>query len=450
MRGRWLAGVSVLMCGCIAAALGDDVRWRAAVTPPSAPNSSDATVQPSVNLGQPTWVGINPGTPMPRDRNVDGLPPAPATASPIPTTAVPVASSRNQIAATGIVPIQYDAPPPAPPPGSTVAPPPPAGIAPLPPPPPPVGPDYGSGPAGPSDGGFFKNCWQKIEWGSCSGSGRTLFQSDHGFDNMISPVSSPFLNEDPRSLTELRPIFIWEATPRHNSTFDGGSVFFLGTQARLAVTERISVVMSELGAIWQEPNNPTPYFQREGGLAELRIGPKFTFLRDECSRTLGAFGVTFDIPLGSSRVEQNNGSLSVAPYFTFAHSFAGSSYGNFNAQGTIGYNFSVNQERSEFLFMNLHLDYDIAGAHKIYPLIELNFLHYGRGGNNTNVNGFEGGDLFNFGAQAVSSSNDLTMALGARYKFCECAQVGFALEFPLAGAKDLDGFRITTDFILRY
>jgi hypothetical protein len=440
----------VLLCGCLAAALGDDVRWRAAVTTPAAPSPSDAGAPPAVNLGQPTWVGINPGTPMPRDRNVDGLPPAPVTAQPTPTSAVPVASSRNQIAATGIVPIQYDAPPPAPPPGSTVAPPP--GVAPLPPPPPPpppIGPD-GSGPGGPADGGFFKNCWQKIEWGSCNTNGRTWFQSDHAFDNMISPVSSPFLNEDPRSLTELRPVFIWEKSPVHNPIFNGGSIFFLGTQARVAVTERIDVVMTELGGIWQEPNNPTPYFQRDGGFAELRIGPKFTFLRDECSRTLGAFGVTFDLPVGSRDVEQNNGALSIAPYLTFAHSFPGSSYGNFNAQGTVGYNFSVNQERAEYLFLNLHLDYDIAGMHKIYPLIELNFLHYSNGGSNGNVNGFEGGDLFNFGAQAVSNSNDLTLALGARYKFCEWAQVGLAVEFPLIGAKDLDGFRITTDFILRY
>jgi hypothetical protein len=446
MRCRWMAGVSVMMCGWISAGLCDDaVRWRPAGPAPTAPSQPAAPpAQPVVDLGQPVWSGVTSNSPTTPARNIDGLPVLNISTNPSPTypSATPVATSRP----SGIIPIQYTdgGPPPAPPSGSTLPPIPP----PPPPPPPPGGPEYGPPPSG--GGGFFKNCWDKIEWGTCNGGGRTWFQSDHGFDNMISPMSSPFLNEDPRSLTELRPIFIWQKTPNSNPVFAGKSNFFLGTQARVAVTERIDVIMSEIGGVWQNPGNPTPDFQKGNGLSELRIGPKFTFLRDECDRTVGAFGVTFDIPSGSSRVEQNNGNLSVAPYFTMAHSFPGSSFGNFNVQGTLGYDFSVNQKRSDFLYLNFHLDYDVAGAHKIYPLAELNWLHYGKSGNNPNVNGFEGGDLFNFGAQNVAGSNDLTLALGARYKFCEWFQVGAALEFPLIRSTDLDGFRITMDMILRY
>ena len=36
------------------------------------------------------------------------------------------------------------------------------------------------------------------------------FKSDHCLDSFISPVSNPFLFEDPRSLTEVRPIFIYQ------------------------------------------------------------------------------------------------------------------------------------------------------------------------------------------------------------------------------------------------
>src|SRR5262245_20247467 len=59
------------------------------------------------------------------------------------------------------------------------------------------------------------------------------FQSDHCFDRFISPVSNPFFFEDPRALTELRPIFIYQHIPGSNPLFHGGSFegFFL--QGRL-------------------------------------------------------------------------------------------------------------------------------------------------------------------------------------------------------------------------
>ena len=42
---------------------------------------------------------------------------------------------------------------------------------------------------------------------------RGLFKSDCAFDNFVSPVTNPFLFEDPRSLTELRTTFIYQRIP---------------------------------------------------------------------------------------------------------------------------------------------------------------------------------------------------------------------------------------------
>ena len=39
--------------------------------------------------------------------------------------------------------------------------------------------------------------------------------SDHCFDRFISPISNPFFFEDPRSLTEVRGIFIDNSLPPH-------------------------------------------------------------------------------------------------------------------------------------------------------------------------------------------------------------------------------------------
>jgi hypothetical protein len=280
-----------------------------------------------------------------------------------------------------------------------------------------------------------------------AGGGHHLFESDHCFDGFISPVTNPFLFEDPRSLTEVRPIFMWQQTPTRNSVFRGGDIEFFGLQARLAITERFSVVVNELGLISSEPHNAGGDFQNHLGFAQIRIGPKFTFLRNEDTGTLGAVGLTFEIPAGDHGVLQDTGSLSVIPYLSFGQSFLRSSYGNFNALATIGYDFGADNQRSDAFFTSLHLDYAL--ARKIYPFVELNWFVYTSNGKAEPIS-FEGRDLFNFGAEHVAGHSEVSIALGARYKFTECLQVGAAFEIPLTNHQDLQDFRVTVDMIFRF
>jgi hypothetical protein len=281
------------------------------------------------------------------------------------------------------------------------------------------------------------------------GSGRGLFQSDHCFDGFISPVSNPFFFEDPRALTELRPIFIFQGAPTKNPVFRGGDVEFFGVQARLAVTERLSFVLNKLGGVWIEPHNPDADFQSHSGFAEIDLGPKFTFLRCESTGTLGAVGLTFQIPAGDRQVLQDTGNLGLVPYLSMGQNFFRTSYGSFNALGTIGYDFSIDKKRSENLFASLHLDYDIANLHRFYPLVEVNWFDYTRNGTSENLS-FEGRDLFNFGSQHVSGHSEVSIALGGRVKLNECIQFGTAVEFPVTSQHDLMSYRVTADIIFRY
>src|SRR5206468_9150580 len=89
-------------------------------------------------------------------------------------------------------------------------------------------------------------------WGG-NGAEGGCFESDHCFDNFASPVSNPFLFEDPRSLTEIRPIFMYQTIPGSNPVFRGGHTEFFGTQARLAVTDRWSFVMNKIGGVSVTP-----------------------------------------------------------------------------------------------------------------------------------------------------------------------------------------------------
>jgi hypothetical protein len=276
-----------------------------------------------------------------------------------------------------------------------------------------------------------------------------MFQSDHKYkDKFISPVSNPFQFEDPRALTEVRPIFIWQQTPGSNPVFAGGDNFFGGLQARLAITERLSLVVNKLGWIWVEPQAAGDAFENHAGFAEVWLGPKFTFFRGECCAW--AAGLTFQIPTGEENVFQDTGSLSLDPYFSFACTFAQTSWGSLNFMNTTGYSFATDSERTDQFHSSFHLSWNVLNNNHFFPLIELNWAYYPFNGG-ARAFDFEGRDMFNFGSTSVAGLHELTLAAGARYKFNECFQLGIAAEFNvLNGGRQLDQFRLTADMIFRY
>ncbi|MDW7993699.1 MAG: transporter [Gemmatales bacterium] len=301
----------------------------------------------------------------------------------------------------------------------------------------------GTGPAPPWD--WFNRTvhdtglGQYFEWFQI----RNTFQSDHAFDEFVSPVTNPFFFEDPRALTELRPVFIFQNTPRGNPLFRGGNIQMFSLQGRLALNERLSIVVPKLGLIAFQPDPPSPLGD-EIGFAEIIVGPKLTFWRDDAANVLAAFGVHFEIPAGGGDVFQNTGSGAVVPYLTLGKELLD----NLHFLGAIGYRAGFDSDRSDSFFVSLHADYEFYRI--IYPFIEVNWFHYTSGGNVLAGN-FEGGDLFNFGSTGASGEDIVTMGVGGRVKILgEELQAGAAFEFPLTKGKDIMDWRITIDLIWRY
>jgi hypothetical protein len=306
---------------------------------------------------------------------------------------------------------------------------------------------------------FWDRCKNFFDGGGgdrASASGRCLFQSDHCFDYFASPVTNPFLFEDPRALTELKPLFIYAGAPNTNPIFKGGNEEFYGLQARMAFTERLSMTINELGFITLNPFNPSAgppgEFSQSTGFAQVTLGPKYTFLRSEDWKTVMAGGLLFQIPAGSSKVFQNVGTLSLVPYLSAAKNFClPGGWGSTNLMGTTGYSFSVDNQRSEFYYLSLHWDYNIANTNRIYPFLEMNYFHYTRGGNaNIPGFGFEGLDLVNFGSKNVGARDFLAIAPGVRFKFNEHIQAGAAVSWPLLKQKEINDYTLTFDIIFRY
>lgn len=272
------------------------------------------------------------------------------------------------------------------------------------------------------------------------------FRSDHCFDGFISPVTNPFLFEDPRSLTEVRPIYLYQKVPSGQADFGGGKLSYFGVQGRLAVTERLSFVINKFGGTWFTSGGPA---DGGSGFAELWLGPKYTFIRNEETGSLLAGGLQFQLPIGSRPAYQRTGSLSLVPWVTYGQNlFRENSWGSFNALVGASYALSTNSARSDYLTLSGHLDWDVRNWHRFYPLVEMNYYLYTANGNTTPI-GIEGRDLVNFGGQAKGKGL-LTMAFGARGKISESVQAGAAIEFPIAGPRDLFQYRFTLDLIFRY
>jgi hypothetical protein len=272
--------------------------------------------------------------------------------------------------------------------------------------------------------------------------------SDTEFCGLVSPVTNPFLFEDPRSLTEIRPIFTAQSVPGRTPGLNGGHIETLGVQARLALTNKLSFMINRLGGIWVNPGSGSP-FEGGSGLSELNLGAKYTFLRSPDTGTIMAAGAMFQIPVGPSKVFQDTGTASVVPFASFGQTLRFAQLGNFNFIDTIGYSQPIDSQRSAFFYNSFHVDYDVFGNNHWFPLVEVNWFRYTESGAARTI-GIEGTDLINFGDTTISGRDYLTLAAGLRYKFNENMILGSAIELPISRPKDTTDYRFTVDFIFRY
>lgn len=277
---------------------------------------------------------------------------------------------------------------------------------------------------------------------------RRLFESDPAFCDFVSPLSNPFFFEDPRSVTELRPMFFYQPFPSGDPFFRDGHGWFFGGQGRLAVTPRISLVVHKVGFTSFKPGGGSIY-QGGSGLSEFWLGPKVLIYRDAEAKSLISLGTQFQIPLGGSDPLQDTGSLSVVPYASAAQRLMHTEIGSLNGMATAGYSFSTNNQRSDFFYASAHLDFDIANGHRFYPVAELNWFSYTTDGRARPVT-TEGRDFANVGA-AAKGNNLVTWALGLRWRSLNGrVEVGGGYEGFMFGQKGLFDGRFTVDFIWRY
>jgi len=261
-------------------------------------------------------------------------------------------------------------------------------------------------------------------------------KSDYCFSDFISPMTNPVYFEDPRTLSEVRFIFLSNRLP---GSLGGNSVQVYAMQVRAALTDRLSLIATKDGLIYTQ----SPIL--DSGYADIAAGLKYNLFRDAQAGRLVSAGMTFELPTGSSKSLQGNGNGEFHFFMT-----GGTRIGDrahwISAAG-LREPADTNLENRMFYWSN-HLDRQI-GDRPLYAFTEVNWYNY-----QSSANAFalpiEGGDLFNLGSPGITGNDLVTHAVGLKARPARNIEAGVAWEYPMTARKGLMDDRLTVDLIVRF
>ncbi|MEO1616643.1 MAG: hypothetical protein AAFV88_12375 [Planctomycetota bacterium] len=271
--------------------------------------------------------------------------------------------------------------------------------------------------------------------------------SDRCFDDFISPMINFVHFEDPRNLTELRPIFVnhWVPDTIGNNVPAGGTIQLAAAQFRVALTDRLSLIGVKDGYIWDSTNGALDTLL-DDGWAAVTAGLKYNLLRDTQSGTLLSVGGTYELPIGSQDALQDIGDGEFHLFATGGQRLAG---GNAHILSAFGWRTPVDDAvQSESIHWSNQFDVKLTDS--IYLLTGVAWWHFTDAASAGLPLGVAGQDLFNLSVSDIDGNNLVTQNVGLKYKPCRATEIGIAYEFPLTEFKDVIESRLQTEIIFRY
>jgi hypothetical protein len=275
------------------------------------------------------------------------------------------------------------------------------------------------------------------------------------FADFVSPSTSPVIFEDARPTTELRAIHQYQHIGvgfGSDVGISGGDLNILLIQARLALSERFALLINKAGYVWLRPDEESyGTFETDDGWANVAFGAKYAVYRDPDRNAIATFGLRYESASGDKDVYQGHrGDGLMNPFLSAAWG-----YNQLHLSGYTGPRIPISGNDSTFWDTNLHVDRKFG---PFYPVVELSWNQTLDGGRRLNLNQ-EGFDFFNFGSRHAGSHAVVTGAIGFRFRPLEAfgvdndfsqSDIGFTYEAPLTSERDFLGWRLLTDFTIRY
>jgi len=269
------------------------------------------------------------------------------------------------------------------------------------------------------------------------------------YEGFVAPLSMPYVFEDPFITTGLSGWYIWHEFPDKSVT-GGGAARVYALQARVAVTDRISLIATQDGYMQLQPDLSL-LDDDVAGWMNLMAGIKFSLIDLPEERFILSPSVRFQTAQGSPDVLAGNGNGIWVPGVSF-----GWGPGPVRILGSVVAELPLNgDENSSPLFWNLHVALPLAAG--FTPLVELNGIHILDDGDGEMpvelVNGAtipiedgfgalgiapeEGNDVLNFGSQGVKGNDIVSVTVGARMQLMHELSLGVGWEHPVTRRKDL-------------
>jgi hypothetical protein len=271
--------------------------------------------------------------------------------------------------------------------------------------------------------------------------------SENCFDDFISPMINFVFFEDPRNLTEIRPIFLHHNVPNTlaGGQTAGGSVQLYAMQFRLALTDRLSLIAVKDGYIVDNTEGALDTLFNSGW-TDITAGLKYNLIRDTARGTLASAGFTYEIPLGTEGTFQSVGD---GEFHIFATGGQRLLDGNAHILSAVGYRFPVdNDVQSSAIHWSNH--FDVRLTERAYLFTEAAWWHWTDEARAGLPLGVSGQDLFNFPSTGVEGNDLVTQNVGLKFKPRRNVEAGIAYEFPLTGFRDIIDDRVQAELIMRF
>ncbi|MFN3188990.1 MAG: hypothetical protein ACE361_00590 [Aureliella sp.] len=271
--------------------------------------------------------------------------------------------------------------------------------------------------------------------------------SDHCFDDFISPMINFVYFEDPRTLTEVRPIFVnhWVPNQIGGGIPAGGSIQLYAAQFRIALTEKLSLIAVKDGFIVDNTDGALDTLLADGW-ADVTAGLKYNVIRDVARGRIASIGATYEIPIGSTRALQDIGDGEFHFFATGGQRLMG---GDAHILSSIGYRLPLDGAvQSSAIHWSNHLDLRLTKTS--YVFTEMAWWHWTDDASAGAALGVGGQDLFNLSSNNIAGNDLLTQNVGVKYKPCGNFEAGLAYEYPLTAFKDVIEGRLQTELIFRY
>lgn len=257
----------------------------------------------------------------------------------------------------------------------------------------------------------------------------------------VHPLSNPVYADTAVPKSRVSVIYAWHELPSTVTTIAGdvplgGDATVFAVQLEVALADDLSFVAVKDGYTDIDPDSSSP-LSDESGFNDIALGLKWRFVHDDALSV--ALRGLVEITNGSVDVFQGNGDGNFSPAILVSHN-GESSHCNAVVGAILPFD---SGEESMMGYASLGYAYRLSDT--IIPMIELNWFSVIESGSGEADFGtdqlgqvvpaiveFEGGDLFNLGAENADEHGDqVTVALGCRFLLSETMDLGLGWEWPL-------------------